>query len=198
MLDYLAFAFICLLGAMSPGADFAIVTRFAASGSRPAAVMSSLGISAALLVHVSYCLLGVGLFLQGSPLAFRSIQIVGSLYLGYLGIKLLMIKGSSGSVAAPSKKHAFSSGFMTNLLNPKATLFVLSLFTQFIKEDSSNWIRLGYGMTMVMVTLLWFTSLSLIMTHKKMIHKFQTYQLLLCKVMGVILCLLALYVICFS
>lgn len=190
MTDYLAFLLICLLGAMSPGADFAVVTRFAITGSRNSALLASCGVGCALCIHVIYCLLGIGLFIQSSPVIFKSMQIIGSIYLGYLGIKLLWTKNIENQTVAPQKKGAFLAGFTTNLLNPKATLFVLSLFTQVLSSSSSKFSAAFYGISMAIITMGWFSFVSLMMTTKKILHKFQTYQLLLSKFMG--LCLLGL------
>jgi len=134
--DIYLLAMISLFGAMSPGPDFAIVTRFALSGSRRAALMATLGVATAVCIHVTYCILGVGLFLKSSPILFRILQIIGSIYLGYLGVQLLISKKTGTVAASGSLRKAFVSGFFTNLLNPKATLFILSLLTQFVTEKT--------------------------------------------------------------
>ena len=134
--DFFSIALIALLGAMSPGPDFAIVTRYALSGSRRAAIYATLGISAAILIHVTYCALGIAILLVETPLLFRILQGVGSLYLGYLGIQLLWParKGSAESIIPPVQ-GAFKAGFICNLLNPKATLFIFGIFTLFVSPE---------------------------------------------------------------
>jgi threonine/homoserine/homoserine lactone efflux protein len=131
MLEYFAFAFFNLLGLISPGPDFAIVTHYGMKGSRKAAFLVSLGITTAVLVHVLYCILGIAIFLQNSPLLFHGLQLVGAGYLGYVGLQILCPKNETvlGEKKAVSC-GAFRTGFLTNLLNPKATLFFLSLFSR--------------------------------------------------------------------
>lgn len=198
MLDVITLALIALLGAMSPGPDFAIVTRYALTGSRKAALLASLGISAALLVHVTYCVLGIGILLVESPLAFRVIQIIGSCYLGYLGIRLLF-PSKAASSSKPFKMHqAFVSGFLTNVLNPKAALFILSIFTQFVHPGTSHVRQAFYGLVISATAMVWFSTLSFLITHHHFLPHFKRFQTVLMKVMGCLLLGLGLYVIIFS
>lgn len=198
MLEVLTLALVALLGAMSPGPDFAIVTRHALTGSRKSALLASLGISAALLVHVTYCALGIGILLVESPLAFRIVQIIGSCYLGYLGVRLLMSSKSS-SDPKPVKTHqAFLSGFLTNVLNPKAALFILSIFTQFVNPETPFWKQGLYGLVIAVTAMAWFSTLSFLITHRYFLPHFKRFQTILMKVMGCLLLGLALYVIIFG
>ena len=195
MFEVLSIGLISLLGAMSPGPDFAIVTRHALTGSRKAAILTSLGIAAALLVHVTYCSLGVAIVLTESPLLFRLIQIAGSIYLGYLGIKLLIDSKGSTPPKPPHLKKAFFSGFLTNLLNPKATLFILSIYTQFVNVETPIHMQIIYGLVIAGAGLLWFCALSLFITHRRFLSSFARFQKVLMKAMGIVLLLLAAFVL---
>lgn len=194
MYELLTLALIALLGAMSPGPDFAIVARYAVTGCRKSAYLASLGIGLAILVHVTYCSLGVAVILSESKLLFRIVQIGGSLYLGYLGVCLFCKESSKFSKQA-HKKKALINGFLTNLLNPKATLFILSLYTQFIDPKTPMFFLLLYGVTIFLITLLWFFFLSFLMTHKKIVPYFTHFQKFLMKMMGIVLIILALTVV---
>jgi len=194
MHELLTLALLTLLGAMSPGPDFAIVARFAVTGCRKSALLASLGIGLAILVHVTYCSLGVAVILSESKLLFRIIQIGGSLYLGYLGVYLL-VKKNSKFTKQSSKKKPFVNGFLTNLLNPKATIFILSLYTQFIDPKTPVFFLVLYGFTIFIITILWFFFLSFLMTHKALVPYFTQFQKYLMKMMGIVLIILALTVL---
>lgn len=196
MLEVLFFAFINLLGAMSPGPDFAIVTRFSLTGSRRSAYLASLGIAAALIIHVIYCLLGVAVFIKSTPALFRTIQVIGALYLAYLGIRLIFEKKKPTTEQQTRRnRNAFFSGFLTNILNPKATLFLLSLFTQFITPETAVWQKIAFGISVPLVALLWFVLLSYLLTHSLIYPRLQKYQKGFGIVMGCILILLSLYIL---
>lgn len=192
MLEALTLALISLLGAMSPGPDFAIVTRHALTGSRKAAMLATFGIASAVLIHVTYCTLGVVILLQESPLLFRILQISGSCYLAYLGIKLLLASSKKNkAIAPPPLRKAFTSGFVSNLLNPKATLSILSIYTQFVGPETSFTIQVIYGLIIASTALIWFSIVSFLITHPLFQPSFAKFQKGLMKGMGVILILLA-------
>lgn len=189
---------------MSPGPDFAVVTKNCIKGTFRAGVLTALGVSSALLIHVTYCVLGIALVIQQWPPLFLSIKYLGAGYLLYLGFLCLKEKASPEGQAKESdlqltKKHQpFVSGFLCNLLNPKATLFVLSLFTQFIKPEMSFIEKSGLGLTVCLVGFIWFVFLSYLITHRLLQKHFARFQLIITKAMGIALCFLAVYVAFFS
>lgn len=193
----LAFASISLLAAMSPGPDFVLVTKNSLGGSLRRGAFTALGIGTALLIHVFYCVLGLGIVIQESDLLFNLIKYAGAAYLLYLGVLLLKEKSAAQthSDEKPSFKHGpFVSGFICNLLNPKAALFVLSLFTQFVDPQMGFGPRMALGGVMALVTALWFLFLAYLLSHRLLQKHIGRFQLIISKVMGGALCLLALYV----
>ena len=193
ILEFATFVLINLLGAMSPGPDFAIVVRYGLSGSRPTALLAAAGVCSALIIHVLYCLFGLVLILDHHPLVFSFIQSLGAFYLLYLGIRLLW-----PGQANPGKVHKkrfgqnpFVVGFLTNALNPKASLFLLSLFAGFITPDLPTWIKILYGAAVPVVAFAWFGFLSMMLTHRRFLPHLQKYQVVFLKAMGCILILLA-------
>lgn len=197
MFEFLAFAFINLLGAMSPGPDFAIVVRYGLTGSREASVRCAAGIAAALVIHVFYCIFGIVYLIQNSKILFSVLHLGGALYLVYLGIRLL--QSASGNLEKPqqAKIHhrAFRDGFLTNFLNPKATLFLLSLFAQFVTPETSFPQRVIFGALVPIIAFLWFAFLSVMLTHRRFLPHLQRYQKYFMGAMGSILLLLAAWVI---
>ena len=196
MLDFAAFVFLNLLGAMSPGPDFAIVARYGLSGSRRSALLATLGIGAALLIHVSYCLLGIAILVQNTPRLFHSIQTGGALYLGYLGIMLILSKGGGKLEGKRGHRKAFADGFLTNLLNPKATLFLLSLFAEFVPAETSLGAKAAYGAAIPLIAVGWFSFLSCFLTHPRFLSHLQRYQILFMRTMGALLIGLSGIILC--
>lgn len=196
LFDLVSFALINLLGAMSPGPDFAVVTRYALTGSRAKGVEASFGIATALLIHAGYCSLGVAVILVETPFLFRLIQVVGSCYLGYLGLRLLLPQSAEGSRAkGVGYGQAFRAGFLTNLLNPKATFFILGVYTQFVGVGTSWWMLSLYAGILFSVALGWFSTLSFLMTHRFFKERFYKWQGGIMKAMGCLLIALALFVL---
>jgi len=195
MFELLTFAFINLMGTMSPGPDFAMVTRYGLTGSRKAALLATCGISTALLIHISYCLLGIAYLLQESPHLFFLLQLCGSLYLGYLGIRLILPCKTEQQPEKIQKHRPFFTGFMTNLLNPKATLFILSLFSQFVTPEMPFSLKLIYASLIPLTALGWFSLLSVLLTHRHFLSTLQRYQRHFIRTMGALLLLLSLSIL---
>jgi RhtB (resistance to homoserine/threonine) family protein len=196
-------ALISLLGAISPGPDFAIVVKNCLSGNFRTGFLTALGVASALVVHVTYCVFGIAVLIAESPLLFHSLQYFGAAYLLYLGIQLLREKSKDmpkdpqhhAPQVKKRSKNAFLSGFLCNLLNPKATLFVLSLFTQFISPDMSLWEKALAASLLPLTGLAWFTLLSYLITHRMLQKHFSRFQFAITKIMGIVLCALAFYLI---
>lgn len=166
MAELIAVVTITLLAVVSPGADFAMVTRNSMVLSRRAGVLTAAGIALGVWVHVAYSLLGIGLLISQSILLFKLIKFAGAAYLIYLAISMLRAKRASPEAPqrnqlAISDGAALKIGFLTNALNPKTTLFVVALFTQVIHPDTAVAIQLGYGVFMSVAHLAWFCLVAL-------------------------------------
>lgn len=171
--QFLTIAFVHLLAVISPGPDFAMVTRNSLVYSRKSGVYTSLGLGLGIAVHVTYCLLGIGLLISQSILLFNIIKYVGAAYLIYIGYKSLKskpqnIRAESFETSQKSQSTISSVriGFLTNVLNPKATLFMLALFTQVIDPVTPKLIEVLYGAEMVIVTFVWFSLVSVFFSNE--------------------------------
>lgn len=177
--QFLTIALVHFLAVASPGPDFAIIVRQSITHGKATALWSSLGVACGILVHVCYSLFGIGVIVSQSILAFTIMKVIGALYLIYVGIKSLKAQPHSSEVIAggqqsgpPTIRQAFWTGFLTNGLNPKATLFFLSLFTVIIQPHTPLMIQAGYGLYMAVATGLWFAMLSLFFGHQHIRNQF--------------------------
>ena len=165
MTELLAVVAITFFAVISPGPDFAMVSRNSLLLSRRTGVLTALGIAAGVCVHVSYTLLGVGLLIQQSLWLFNLIKLAGAAYLIFLGIKMLRAQPATGeemaSQPALSSLGALRTGFLTNVLNPKTTIFIVSLFMQVVQPQTPLAVQLGYGAFIVLAHALWFSAVAL-------------------------------------
>jgi RhtB (resistance to homoserine/threonine) family protein len=163
--ELLAVITITLLAVISPGPDFAMVTRNSLLLSRRAGVLTALGIGLGIVVHVSYTLLGIGVLIQQSLWLFNLVKLAGAAYLIWLGVKMLRAKPASNDAAdappALSDLAALRTGFLTNVLNPKTTVFVVSLFMQVVQPGTPLAVQLGYGVFISLAHMAWFTLVAL-------------------------------------
>jgi len=169
--EYLGLMLAFGINAVIPGADFAMVLRQAIGRGRRAAVWTSAGIATAILVHGAYTLLGVGVLVGQSLLVFNLLKWAGAAYLLWLGISALRGPAPQPPSAPEAEIRtdgsafsAFSLGFLTNLLNPKAVLFFLALFTTLVSAHTPGEAKLFYLGSMSLMLFSWFTLVSLFFT----------------------------------
>lgn len=172
--EFLTVALIHLLAVASPGPDFAVVVRESVTHGRRAGTWTAFGVGTAIFLHVGYSLLGIGLIVSQSIMLFNVLKWLAAAYLVYIGIKALRARpapaGSESvqvSTVARTPRAAFVAGFMTNGLNPKATLFFLSLFTVVINPHTPLLIQGGYGAYLALATGLWFCLVALLFSHAR-------------------------------
>jgi len=127
---------------VTPGPDMVLVLRNTFVSGRGAGLRTSMGILSGNLVHITYCVLGIGLLISQSIMAFSALKFAAALYLIYLGIASFR----SGATTLDTKEGEdrrpdtpwFVQGFINNLLNPKGTLFYFGIFTTVITPETST------------------------------------------------------------
>lgn len=201
MSAFLTVALVHLLGVMSPGPDFLIVTRSALAYSRKTGVWTALGVALGILVHVAYCLLGIGLVISQSIVLFSLIKYLGAAYLLYIGWHALTDKPSAKleeslhhATKDISTFKAVRIGFLTNALNPKASLFFLAVFTQVIDQSTPIGVQLFYGIYMCVATFAWFGFIASVLSISAIKKRFARMQSVAERIMGGLLIALGLKV----
>jgi threonine/homoserine/homoserine lactone efflux protein len=143
--------FIVVFGVVIlPGLEMAFVLSCALASGRRAGLMAVAGIMAGSICLVVMTTLGVSVLIRTIPGAFSVLLIGGSLYIAWIGLSILRNQASFGvslDAAVRSPWVSFRQGVLTNLLNPKAYLFMLAIFPQFLRPE--------YGALWLQAMLLW-------------------------------------------
>jgi len=162
-MEFLTVALVHLLAVASPGPDFAVVVRESVTSGQRNGSWIAFGVGSGILLHVAYSLLGIGLIVSQSIVLFNLFKWLAAGYLLYLGVQALRAKPAKVADLNPetlveerSRRRAFLTGFVTNGLNPKATLFFLSLFTVVIDPHTPLLVQALYGVYLAFATALWF------------------------------------------
>ena len=139
-----------------PGPDMVLVLRNTVVDGRRAGLQTSVGILSGNLVHIAYCLLGIGLLISKSVIAFSMLKFAAAAYLIYLGIMSFRsgektLDTNDVEVRGPGRAW-FVQGFVNNLLNPKGTLFYLGVFTTVITPETSGSTTLLLVVIMMLVS----------------------------------------------
>lgn len=192
MTELIAVALITILATISPGPDFAMVTRNSYLYGRTPGLLAALGIALGVQVHVFYTMFGVGLVIAHTPSLFTAIKLVGAAYLAYIGWKTFFNRSKleidmKGGGSPQSAFAALRTGFFTNALNPKTTLFVVSTYTQVVHPDTPWATQFGYGLFMSMAHLVWFGLVALFFSQHALRARLLNYQMVVDKVIGAVL-----------
>ncbi|WP_454843642.1 LysE family translocator [Rahnella aceris] len=186
-------ASIAFLGMLSPGPDFFLVIKNAARYQRIAALMTSLGVICGVITHMSYCVAGLAVVITTTPWLFDLLKYVGAAYLIWVGIQALFSRSNSkmnldGLEPQQVKlRTAFVQGYLCNLLNPKATLFFLAMFTQVLQINSTFGEKLWYASIIVGLSAIWWPSLALLIQSPPVRRGLAKAQKLIDKLLGGVL-----------
>lgn len=203
----LVFAGTCLLFAMIPGPDFALVLRQSLLHGKKAALASSVGIACGLIVHTTLSVAGLTAVIAHSSFLFACITYAGAAYLAYIGLRSLLARPAKEKQAAGmaesgeeggseeaaqrgcTSRSAFVQGFLTNVLNPKAVIFFLTFLPQFVLPDADVAIPvqlLLLGLFMILTVGAWFITLSLMLSRLRRFFESETFRRRLERLTGIV------------
>ena len=197
---FLTIAVLHLFAVASPGPDFILISRQCLRYGRRIAIWTSLGIAIGILFHVALSLTGLSILLQNQPDLFWYIKLLASLYIGYLGIVSLVSKSSNKLVEdatgqTGNQLRSVTTGLLTNVLNPKALIFFITVFAVAINKETGIFVKSLLGIYMSVATFIWFALVSILLTNKKAIERFKRAIPLLEKVTGFFLLLIAIQIL---
>jgi threonine/homoserine/homoserine lactone efflux protein len=132
-----------------PGLDMAYIMGSALTGGRRSGFAALAGVLVGGICHVVMTGLGISVLIRVVPAAFNALLLAGALYIAWIGISLLRSRSAFGVVATADRPigATFRQGLLTCLLNPKAYLFMLAIFPQFLRPE--------YGALWIQAVVLW-------------------------------------------
>ncbi len=195
--EIIAVSTIAIFMAMLPGADFVMVTRTSIYNGRLAGLYMSLGMCLSVCIHASYSIAGLAVVIANSLWLFSTIKYLGAAYLIYIAWQLLttgeiLNKDQGNSTTQMSPFIAFRFGFTCNILNPKTSIFFLSIFTQVVSVDTPLIMQVSYGLIIMMAHFIWYCSVVLLLSHPKILPHFNRQKQKIDKVAGLILMVIAI------
>jgi len=167
IMNVLTFVFVATLLVISPGPNGLLIAKTVPISGRKAGFANVWGFMAAFYVHGTLSIFGLSVLLVQSAEAFFIFKLLGASYLCWIGVKSLLsawkheAQHSSVEIEERDKvaslRGAFVEGFLTNVLNPKVSMFYLAAFPQFLVfGDSASQAYLLVS-AHALVNLLWFS-----------------------------------------
>ncbi len=186
--------FIHALALVVPGPDFAIVTKLSAVNGRKSGLMAALGVATAIGLYVVTCALGLSVIFSTRPFFAICISYAGSLYLLWIGIQCLLSKGELPAQNVQlNKSKAYFTGFLTNILNPKALLYFSSILPQALKPHTSVLDTLVVTLLLVLESLLWFSLVAFVFSSDRFLFWMQGRLVWFERFVGVVFIALAVH-----
>ena len=196
MLDFgliTAVGLIHLVALVSPGPDFVVACRNSLLYSRTIGIYTAVGFGLGICVHISYAAFGLSWLIANNELIFTVIHYLGAFYLMFIGIQSLRsFRSQIGQETATASSRispfrAVRIGFITNVLNPKATLFFLSLFSTMLTPTVGELTLVVIAVLLVVTTILWFSLVALLISHPRFTTTLKRYEKTIQQFFGVLL-----------
>ena len=159
------FAIVCIIGAMSPGPSLAIVIRNNINYNRLAGILTSIGHGLGIGVYATLAILGLGIILQTNQTIFLIIQILGLVFLFFLGLLFISQKNSEEKIEGnPNQLNSFLQGFSIAIINPKILIWFTAIYSQFISIEATFVFNIILVSTASIIDAIWYIIVSLLIT----------------------------------
>ena len=156
---------------MSPGPNGALLLKTVPMSGKKHGYVNVMGVVAAFYLHGTLSVFGLSAIIVSSANLFLIVKLIGAIYLGYLGIKAIISafnqpnSSTTSTLQKTDNSHkkltsCFWEGLLTNLLNPKVSIFYLAAFPQFINFQS-NAVASSYTLVTIhaLFAALWFSAM---------------------------------------
>ncbi len=158
--------------------------------------MTSVGHGLGMGVYAVFAVTGLSIILTANELLFQLIQIIGILFLLYLGFQFIFKKNEEIDKIKEQKSiNSFLQGFLIAIFNPKILIWFSAVFSQFVKIDASFYSHSILVVTASVIDGIWYIIVSLVVTSYGMNDFFQKRQGIMQKISGLILVLIGILLI---
>ena len=195
-------ALICILGAMSPGPSLVVILKNSIEGGLTQGFFAGIGHGLGMSFYALIAVFGLVTFFENIPQFSPIIQIIGSLFLIFLGTKMIITclakkieKDNKEEKIKINQKKGFVEGFLIVFLNPKIAAWTFALFSQFVKPHATISEQIILISTVGGIDALWYCLVATITSNRLVASKFKIYGKIIDLAMGIILVLLALKMI---
>ena len=196
LIFWLQFAAVCIAGAMSPGPSLALIIRNSTKYNRLGGIMSAVGHGLGMGVYAIFAVTGLSIIILTNIYVFKSIQIVGIVFLFVFGILFIFQKNEKINIDdSQNKLNSFLQGFSISILNPKILIWFSAVFSQFVKSDSNFLTNSILIITASAIDCIWYILVALIVTSYSLKDFFQKRINTIQKISGTVLVIISILLI---
>jgi len=192
----LGMSFVCAMGAVSPGPSLVVVLRNTISGGRMQGIMTGIGHGLGFGIYAFIAVMGLSSVLFANEQLFNLLQVLGALVLIWLAFNLIAHKQSDLSVKyEESGYRGFLEGFMIAFLNPKILVFLVAVFSQFLKTDINNSDRFLVAIMAGAIDTMWYVFVAAVLTGTTIVDKLRENAVNIDRLIGMFLFILSISLI---
>ena len=188
-------AFVCAMGAISPGPSLAVVIRNTISGGRFQGLMTGVGHGIGIGIYAFMAVMGLSSLLLNNEKLFMIFQIAGGIVLLWIAFKMILSKPLDVIDQKQFSKKGFIQGFMIAFLNPKILVFLVAVFSQFISSNINILDRFIIATIASFIDMAWYVLVSLLLASTSLINSFRSNAVLIDKSIGAILVIMSILLI---
>jgi len=176
------FFFMALIVEVSPGPNFMLIAKTVPTAGRISAIANISGFSTAFMLHGGLSIFGFSVILTSSASLLFAVKLIGAAYLCYLGARVLWdlldtepveplvpicdLAPALSSIDYRSLIRGWREGFIQNCLNPKISMFYLTVFPQFVgKENYAKTDSYFLVFIHIIVNAVWFLLVTVSIAH---------------------------------
>ena len=198
--DWLTITLVCFIGAITPGPSLIVIIYITNSKNLVSGFLASLGHGFGIFLYALISIYILNIIIAYLPISMALIQILGSIFLIYISLKLIFFKpykNSSKSKIEFSKSNFnnFFVGLTTSLINPKILIFFSSVFSQFIESNYSVQTKLTMALLAGLIDAFWYILVSYSINTKKIQNYLKLKQSIIFLILGLILLFFSSYLI---
>ena len=196
--EWLTIFFVCLIGAMTPGPSLIVIIYLTNSKNFVSGFFASLAHGFGIFIYASISIFSLSFVINLLPSAIPIIQILGAIFLIYLGYKILFLKISKRIINDKTKIpettiESIFLGLTTSLINPKILIFFTSIFSQFISQDYSIYTKFGMALLAGIIDSTWYILVCYSVSIKVVKNYIKSKQKLIFLILGTILIIFSFY-----
>jgi len=194
--NILTFVAVATLLVISPGPNGFLIAKTVPLSGHRAGLANVAGFVAAFYVHGTLSIFGISILLVQSANAFFVFKMLGAAYLIWLGFKALRNAVSQRPSATTALREqlkkpasiqsAFYEGFLTNILNPKVSVFYLAAFPQFMTVDGSALSAYALVTAHSLVNVIWFSAMVFTLAKVKNATNHPKFKIWLNSITGIV------------
>jgi len=181
-----------ILGATSPGPSLAVVLRNTMIGGRSRGLSCAIGHGLGFGFYAAAVVFGLVTIMVEMPALFTILQVVGILFLLYLGYGIFNSEASKLEYEG-GNREGFVEGFFIAFLNPKIAVFMLAVLSSVLEPGMSSdtkWVIAILGMS---IDTIWYVLVALLLSNSNILTEIENNQIFMNRITGVLMIGLAFW-----